>query len=77
MGTNWEKQSAWQGNLRRVRIEGKGRRQLLRSSGSSGNRVLGLQGEENEAGWRSGREKVKIRVGSRQLTIFMLGSMQR
>lgn len=76
----WEQtgeNTAWQGNLRRVRVEGKGRRQPLRSSGSSGNRVPGLQGKESEAGWRSGRENVKIGVGARQLAVFMLGSMQR
>lgn len=76
VGTNWEKYSAWQGNPRRLVMEGKGGRQPLRSSGRAGDRVLGLQGKEDRAVGRSGRERVKVTVGVRQLTVFMLGTLQ-
>ena len=56
-------------------MEGKAGRQPL-SSGRAGDRVLGLQGKEDGAGGRSGRDRVKVTVGVRQLTVFMLGAVQ-
>lgn len=76
VGTNWEKYSAWQGNLRRLGMEDKGGRQPLRSSGRAGDGVLGSQGKEDGARGRSGRKGVKVRVEVRQLTIFTLGAVQ-
>lgn len=56
-------------------MEGEGGRQPLRSSGRAGDRVLGLQGKEDGVGG-SGRQRVKVTVGMRQLTVFMLGAVQ-